>query len=641
MKDLTNNYRPEIDILRAFAVLSVVINHYFPSLLPGGFLGVDIFFVISGFLITSHLINEESTHSFSFLNFYKRRIKRILPALFFMLTVVSILSVYLLLPPDLRRYSDSLKSVVLYFSNFYFANHYDYFSQNTKEFPLLHTWSLSVEEQFYFILPFFIFLTFKYVKKERSIFFALIGLTLTSLLFAQVFSLVESYKTISYYSLLTRFFEMSIGSCAAFYYQKLGNFKLNQRLNNYILINFLVIIFYFFAFNEKLTHPSLLVLPLLLATSLFLITPKESGFFVSINRAKPVIWVGKISYSLYLWHWPLLAFYNYAFFRLEYRHYDKLALILLSFILASLSHYLIENPLRYNKYGFKKSFTLYLAIPSTVFLTFTYFIKHKHGYLLNKYTKETVEVENMFLAPNFCYNHTDNSCVIGAPNSIPKALLFGDSHAGHYIALFDEIGKTHGFSIAGVSAANCYPLFNLGTDLPSSAKKSTVPVCYEIIKKLTAEINNYSTIILAGRWSSLFDENYQKEFPFAEQLKINIQELMRMGKKVILLQQIPELTEPSFNYSVRRSLIFNTSTKFERSYAEELGNEKILSLIQNYPAVSIFSYSNTPQINLSSLPFYNNKFIYSDFSHLKESGARHLAKELGPLFVENYLIFVK
>ena len=641
MKPEAAAYRHEIDILRAIAVLAVVINHYFPSLLNGGFLGVDIFFVISGFLITTQIAKDLDSNTFSFVTFYKRRIKRILPALYFMLTIVSFLSVLLLLPSDLLQFIDSLKSTILYYSNFYFAGHYDYFSQNTKEFPLLHTWSLSVEEQFYFILPLLMFFNSKILSNTNYKFFLIIFLSLCSFVTAQILSFEEHSKIFSYYSLQTRFFEMSMGSCAALYALNYSSNNVTRFLQRNTAYLFFLILLYFLFFSKTVAHPSFFILPLLLSTSLLLVSPSNSSFFLKTKKLTILAWFGKISYSLYLWHWPLIALYTYAFYRPEHRHLDKLLLILISIIFSSLSYYLIENPLRHNTFNFKKSFTFYLAIPSIVLLFFAFAVQKKNGIIFERKDKYTLQDGNVFLAPQFCYNQINNSCVIGDTTKKVKTLLFGDSHAGHYIAIIDEIGKNYGFSVVGISISNCYPLFNSTTNLPAESKKDTVPLCYQAITELTKNLDNYSTVILAGRWSSLFDKDYQKLFPFEQELQQTFKHLSITGKKIIIMAQIPEFTESSFNNSVRQSLIFNTEINFMRSYSEKIGNEHMKAKMSPFSTITMFEFAENSHLNLSNLPFYKNMFIYSDWNHLKESGARRLAKDLGPIFVEKYLSFVK
>ena len=641
MSGLNKYYRNEIDVFRAVAVLSVVINHYFPSILPGGFLGVDIFFVISGYLITTHIIAELDSDSFSFINFYKRRIKRILPALYFMLAVTGIISIYLLLPIDLQRFSDSLKATVLYYSNFYFAGHYDYFAQNTKEFPLLHTWSLSVEEQFYFILPLGLYLIFKLSKNKSYRFLFIIFTTLASLILAQMLSTTVQHKNFSYYSLQSRFYELSLGSCAAYYGLKFSYVRVDQVLKKISPILFLIMLVYFFIFSNNATHPGLLSLPLLLSIALLLITPQDSLFFKRISKISPALWFGKISYSLYLWHWPLLALYTYAMYRPEYRHYDKLALLFLSVLLASISYYFIENPLRFNRLNFSRSFILYLLIPSLAFLVLSFVIKNNIGDIAGNNKSKSIFSEDTFLAPEFCYNKKNGQCLIGDISKKPKALLFGDSHAGHYIAVIDEIGKSYGFAVIGISISNCYPLFNSTSNLPAETKKLTVPLCYETINEISRNLDNYSTILLAGRWSSLFDKEYQQIFPFIQQLNETLLLMQKKGKLVIGLPQVPELTEYSFNYSVRRSHIFKEAIKFERSYSEKLGNDQLKSIFLNYSNATVFEYFENNNTDLSGLPFYKNVYIYSDWNHLNEVGGRLLAKDMGPVFIKQYGDFFK
>lgn len=620
-----------------------MINHFYPSLLIGGFLGVDIFFVISGFLITGHINKELTENTFSFTNFYKKRIKRILPALFFMLFIVSLVAIYLLLPEDLNRYSKSLSATLLYISNFYFAFNFDYFAQNTQEFPLLHTWSLSVEEQFYFILPALFYLIYKATQKMSSQLFILTALTLASLALAQYMSASKIYKVFSYYSLPTRFAEMSIGSIFALIYAS-PSFESKKMFLQKVPLSAYIIFFlaYFLSFSEKTTHPGLATLPILVIAGLYLITDYSRKFESKHLIIISLVWIGTISYSLYLWHWPVLVFYKYAFLHTQHQYLLKVVLILFSILLASLSYYLIENPLRYNNFNFKKSFLLYLILPTILMLAISYYSPNIKRYFSST-SQFQLEEENVFLADTFCYNKKHESCQIGDMKKTPKALLFGDSHAGHYIGIFDQIGKINNFSLTGVSISNCYPLFNLGTNQPSQFKENDippfnyVPKCSDIINKLTASLTDYDYILLAGRWSSLLDSEFIKIFPFEDLLVTNLREFEKSGKTVIFLEQVPEFKESSFNYSIRQSLIFgDTSNVFERSYAEVPANQHIKHLIKDYKNIYFFGFTDSSSVNLNKLPYYKDKFIYSDWNHLKESGGRHLATDLAPLFKDRF-----
>ena len=208
------SYRPDIDGLRALAVSSVIIFHIEANYLPGGFLGVDVFFVISGFLITKIILRELMEKNFSFKTFYTRRAKRLLPPLFFVLTLTLIAAYVILLPYDFYKFGISLLSVVTFISNIqYSLRTGDYFSGHASEWPLLHTWSLSVEEQFYLILPFLILFIFKIAKSKLLLIFTVIGLL--SFTVAEILSRTETFSSFSYYFIMTRMGELLVGSVLA------------------------------------------------------------------------------------------------------------------------------------------------------------------------------------------------------------------------------------------------------------------------------------------------------------------------------------------------------------------------------------------------------------------------------------------
>ena len=204
-------YRADIDGLRAIAVLSVVIYHFYPSLLPGGFLGVDVFFVLSGYLITKIISNEIHTGSFSFADFYLRRIKRILPSFFIVLLLTLLASIFLFEQADLNSVIKAAISSLFFASNVNFAIGLDYFSSNASEQPLLHFWSLSVEEQYYFIMPIIIILCFRHLR-SNFVTYIFLFIFLSSIILATYLSYNHIYESMSYYLLPTRMYAMVLGS---------------------------------------------------------------------------------------------------------------------------------------------------------------------------------------------------------------------------------------------------------------------------------------------------------------------------------------------------------------------------------------------------------------------------------------------
>ena len=360
-------YRPEIDGLRAIAVISIIFYHarlvlFGKNYFSGGFLGIDIFFVISGYLITYLiLIDLLFKNNFSFKIFYEKRIRRIFPLLFIVIIISFIFGFFLLIPSDFLYLSKSSLYSVFFLSNFFFTIQ-DYFAFKSLLIPLLHTWSLSVEIQFYIIISIIIFLLVKHSKKNIILIFSL--MIILSLVISTIYSQKNSIG--SYYFIQYRIWEFLAGSILAIL--ELRNKKriiFETKIVNEIilLIGILLIIFSIYFFNDKTIHPSYLTIFPILGTCIVIWFSKENFLVTKFLSIKPIVSIGLISYSLFLWHYPIFAFYRYT-----YASGDKLSkLIFFSalIVISIISFFLIERPFRNRE---KISFNLLNKILLTLFL---------------------------------------------------------------------------------------------------------------------------------------------------------------------------------------------------------------------------------------------------------------------------------
>ena len=337
------NYRPEIDGLRAIAVISVVLYHaqftlFSKKILPGGFIGVDIFFVISGYLITSIILKElVITKNFSFKNFYLRRIRRIFLSIFIVIIFTFPFFFFLFFPAPLIDLSKSLFFTLIFGSNFYF--YYSglvYGVEDGLLKPFLHTWSLSVEEQFYIIFPFIIFIIFKYLKKFLIHFFCFGFVCIIASSMGK-----ENYPSFSFYILPTRGWELLAGSILAY----LNLFNSNKRFKDYGTIfeslGLGLIIYALIFFDDATRHPSIITFLPVLGVSLILWFSKKDQIISNILSSKIMVSIGLISYSLYLWHYPIFAYLRYT--NTDLGNIEKLEIIILSFFFHFYVFFL-ENP---------------------------------------------------------------------------------------------------------------------------------------------------------------------------------------------------------------------------------------------------------------------------------------------------------
>ncbi|MEY8715766.1 acyltransferase family protein [Francisella philomiragia] len=421
-------YRKDIDGLRALAVLSVILFHLDISWVKSGFLGVDIFFVISGYLITSIIVRDLNNKTFSLKSFYLRRMRRILPALIFVLVVTTFFAWLVLLPQDLKNYSKSLVSALGSFSNLYFFKslNFGYFSTDATVIPLLHTWSLGVEEQFYLLWPLFLAIIFSLTIKIRifrlphflkewnpsisilwkekvvlmlqkpgfnisklSICLLLtILLTVTSLLLFKFLATLEitTYFTQQqfYYFPLTRAFELLFGCILAIHLYGC------KPISNKLILNMLSILAFIFMLYpillKDVTYPSNWMIVACLGAVMYIYSGSDLNYVPVLNKifsSKIFVAIGLISYSLYLWHWPIIAYLNYL--SIDKTVFVDVIVFILSILLATISYFFIEKPFRYRfKFSFIKTIMILWVLPFALSVSFALCSKYINSFGYNK-----------------------------------------------------------------------------------------------------------------------------------------------------------------------------------------------------------------------------------------------------------------
>jgi peptidoglycan/LPS O-acetylase OafA/YrhL len=358
------NYRPEIDGLRAIAVFSVIFFHAGIKVFSGGFVGVDIFFVISGYLITLILISENEKKSFSLMQFYERRARRILPVLILLMFTCIPFAWALMNPVELRQFLMSLLSVSTFSSNIFFMLKTAYFDLPSEKNPLLHTWTLAVEEQYYIVFPILFLAIWKFNRKLLLVFICIVAGA--SLGLAQ-YSL-SKYEAISFYLLPTRAWELMIGSLLA-YFVSTSSINLSKSFSQVGEFIGIMLIFYsIFFFDKNTPNPSIYLLIPTLGTALILLFSSKHTLVGTLLSYKPLVGFGLISYSLYLWHQPIFAF-NRIKLPNEQSEIQFIFLIFLTVILSYVSWKFIETPFR-NSERVKVKTLLYISTISSSFFIF-------------------------------------------------------------------------------------------------------------------------------------------------------------------------------------------------------------------------------------------------------------------------------
>jgi peptidoglycan/LPS O-acetylase OafA/YrhL len=417
-------YRPEIDGLRAIAVIPVVLFHAGFEFCSGGFLGVDVFFVISGYLITSILVDELNQGSISLKQFYLRRIRRLIPGFLFMLLIVSFFFLLLVRPSqqESESLSNSVLSSLFFYSNFYFSLNNGYFASSSELTPLLHTWSLSVEEQFYLIYPILLLFGFKWKNKSLIL---LISFIFFSSLFL-CFLGGELFGKWNFYLLLTRAWELAAGALC--FLCKIKNFRKYPQyiFDSISLLGLILILGSFYFLDESINSPSLWCLFPVTGTILIIKFCRPQGFVCRFLSAKVLVLIGILSYGIYLWHHPLLSISRHFVIHPFYLD-EKIVIfsILLTFLAAWISYFLIEKPFRSGAISLK-----WLLVPLALLLTLGFLPNEISKLGLNPRSKVFSDSVRDLARDDYDSDRTKNGYVFGdLSKTTNDILLLGDSHA--------------------------------------------------------------------------------------------------------------------------------------------------------------------------------------------------------------------
>ena len=557
------NYRKEIDGLRAIAVIPVILFHAGFAFASGGYIGVDIFLVISGYLITNIILKEQEKGIFSISSFYERRARRILPALFLTMLLCIPFALIWMLPIALTNFSESILATTFFSSNIFFWREAGYFDSPSELKPLLHTWSLALEEQFYIFFPVLMLLLYK-----TRVFFIISSLSILlilSLYLSQWGAL--NYPTANFYLLPSRGWELLVGSLAAifiFYKSEKKIFIIDNRFfkNCLGIIGSILIIFSIIEFDDSTPFPSFWTLyPVLGALLIILFSDEETivGKFLSF---KPLVFLGLISYSLYLFHQPIFAFAKiYTFGSLKENSF--IALILISIFLSFLSWKFIETPFRNTDLISKKVLLKSIFLSVIIFSTFSFITIKNLGFHERFDVSNDIKIslsrddnEDCFAIENSHFIKKWG-CNVGENKNKYDFFISGDSHANTYLNAFDRLSiknKKKGF-FAGLSG--CPPLLGINTFDPDGGIfdcKKLNERTFNFIKD-----NNIKNIILISRWSYYTYGDYnKKDIRFLKRkendvknlqtsrdnfiygLKNTIKRYSDIGVKVNLISQYPQ-----------------------------------------------------------------------------------------------------
>jgi len=498
-------HRKDIDGLRAVAVLPVVAFHAGIDFIRGGFVGVDVFFVISGYLISSLLMKEIVAGKFSILKFYERRVRRIFPALLVVLLGTFVFAWFYSLPSEMVDLSKSSIASVLSVSNLYFWMQAGYFDGSALSKPLLHTWSLAVEEQFYIFWPLLLWGTCRIARNKP----VLMTWTVSILSLAVSAYGAFHFKDASYYLVFTRAWELLLGALVAF--DALPVPKNESMREGYAVTGLILIIASVFMINGDMPFPGLLAVPPTLGAAMIIAVGRVNPYTVTgrVLSLRPVTFIGLISYSLYLWHWPITVFQrNYGMLLDTGSDRNrKLAIILVSLIAAVLSWRFVEQPFREGKYRPSPRKLAWIAtFVSVVVLGVSACMWNANG-VPSRYSPHAIEVAS-YLNYNAGNMFRDETCFLSArvgatdvkPECIhtasdkPNYLIMGDSHAAQLWSGFTAAMPEKNFM--QITAAGCLPTV--------TPKFNEIQRCREVFDKafrMLANDRHVDELIVTARWT--------------------------------------------------------------------------------------------------------------------------------------------
>ena len=648
------DYRSDIDGLRAVAVLGVLVYHYGATWLPGGFTGVDVFFVISGFLITSILRREILAGEFSLLGFYDRRLRRIAPALFAVLLVSLVAGWFLLIPGD---YADMAKSAAYSaggLGNLYFFWNTGYFDQAADLQPMLHMWSLGVEEQFYFVWPPLLFLLMTRLSSQRVV----VGVLAIGLAVAFAFAVwdVSVHPKAAFYLPHARAWELALGAILAFL-PRIGSRLLSEIM---VVAGLALIAWSYLVITSKDPFPGLNAAYACVGAAL-VIWPKSPTLFASPLSLRPMVWVGLISYSLYLWHWPILVFF---------RHYANgkmpdpttaLGLGVLSIVVAALSWRFIERPFRKPLASPARTVATSLAIAGGV-AALSLSVVAAGGFVSRLPADQAgmtgLDVMWKWDCPRLVTLTASGkaftkACNFGAPwdKAGTKVVLWGESHAQHMAPIVNAAIEGKDVSVA--LAYKCAPAIGEPYKMfikEDPAYSRNCGIFRDNVLTYLSENKDVTYLVIAGFWSSVFGNIFTDHVPagnLTKGVELVRQSLTKIiakaaapGRKIVLVSDVPLFlgTRPSLcNAQDRAAILRQPCTKQTKgltlqSFTAQQG--MIVDLFTSLKSPSTLVLTPGPAMCASGecMTSLNGEFIYRDVHHLRRNLSPKTMKDLSVLF---------
>lgn len=644
------HYRSDIDGLRAVAVLLVLMFHAGINLFPAGFIGVDVFFVISGFLITSIIATSQKNNTLSIADFYTRRLWRLQPALIAMVLFTLIIAFLFYLPSDLIGYLYEAKYTMLFTSNQYFARSTTaYAAPDTNFLLLLHTWSLSIEWQWYLILPASMILLNKYLTPKAI---KIVTVIATLVMAGLALFLSKQFPDKSYYFLTSRIFEFLFGSCLVM----LNVDAVKLKNSTATLLGGLAIAALFYCATRSdivLGYPDYHAVIVVVSSALLIFTGTSAkGAITRLLSFPPLVYIGTLSYSLYLWHWPIFATGRYLGFSED--SLFILTCFAMTFVLAWISYRLVEKPFRRKKVSLRWSFVFLALIPALFFVVLSTVVIKYHGlsWRFGAQFQHATAMLQEYNAPERrdCIDAgTDLSnthCIVGDINAAKRALLIGDSNSNHFWKFFDVLAKDAHISVMAQATSSCLTLPGIFQFNWWYFKNTVYQKCHDDSEKYFDNIRqgHFDYVILGHVWGNYVGDSIinnigdERSLELAKSrleiaMKDALDRIIATGAKPVIIKQVytmPENYMHCFYDGVkwRKDYVANSCNSSSWSGdADDWFSQLFTKLQKIYPELIVIDpkdiqcTGNTCKTEINGVP------VYRDVGHITDYASYMIGEE--------------
>lgn len=632
----STKYIPAIDGLRAIAVLSVILFHAFPNTVPGGFIGVDIFFVISGYLITNIIVTQGSSGTFSFKDFYARRIRRIFPALIIVLVSVYALGWFVMLAEEFKQLGKHIAAGAGFVANWAYWLESGYFDELHELKPLLNLWSLGVEEQFYIFWPCIILLLIRMRVNLRGVLFFLVGISFLLNIFC-----IKDHQSATFYLPFSRFWELGLGGILAVEKDAISKLKFNTSLS--FIFGALAIFASIFLLSSKSLFPGWAALVPVLGTALILMSMQAGSIGSTLLSNRLLVYLGLISYPLYLWHWPVLSLAR-LIKGIPLSSIESIVLLIVSVLLAFLTYFLLEKRVRHQ--GAKTVFILCVLLSAVGFQGWSTYDRDGLEFRLRKTIDIPAEQRRDFVKwedkgmlpkgdcdPGFIYPEA-HVCTQSNWEKGADIAVLGDSHAfSAYWGIAKVYSDNHVIRLLG--QGGCAPFMNAGSFGSYSSCEKNINAQLAWLSKNP----DVKTVFIVHRNRILTSDAERSTYAVAIQQTFDL--LLAGNKKVIYVYPVPELNfEPRLCVGElplgRKNPVGSCSYPLPRELERQSSLRKgIAEVLKKYPSVETFDPTKVLCRDGVCSAVIDHRVMYTDTNHLSESGSYIQGDEIKKQFPLN------